>query len=265
MHSILFFLIQVFTCLSLSDAFIVSKPPFDSFDLNSMIGAHTISSQHETPPSIMVADWYFLFKRSTTDSDKIGNGCPDDSTLCGKIFTKDHEDLPIQLFSISDDNVNYSVNNGTSDIVATWNGVRYGEYTIDVNVNFQCSTSDDSLIEWLNDSLIIKDNLNFNWKSKQFCSKDNSGDKPKPGNDEASNSGLGFFGTIILIMAVAFAGYLVAQAWFNTSTMGSSGDFFNELVDTVIESVSSIPHLFIEIINKITGSSHSSRGGYSAV
>lgn len=265
MHYIVFLLIQVFTYLHLSTAFVVSKPPFDSLNIHDMIGTHMLSLEHETPPSVMMTSWYFLLKRSASDNDKIGYGCPDDSTLCGRISTKDNDNSPIQLFSVSENNVNYSINNETSDIVASWNAVKYGEYTIDVTVNFQCSDSEDSLLEWLNDSIVIKDNLNFNWKSKQFCSKDNDGDKPKSGNDGQTSSGFGFFGTIILIMAVAFAGYLIAQAWFNTSTMGSSGDFFNELVDAVIESISSIPHLFIEIVNKITGNSNSSRGGYSAV
>jgi hypothetical protein len=268
MLQICLFILQLFWGFNLVSAFDITKPPFDDLKLSgNVLGLHTLASEHNTPPSKIQSNWHFLMKNGDSDAAKIGKGCPDDSTLCG-IFTGMDTSKPIQLFSVSDKDAQFTFDNSSSSYFADWNGVTYGDYTIDVRLQFQCSDSEDNELEWTNESLLIENNLNFIWKNKQFCYKNKNNDNSKnPNNNDSSSSssGLGFFGTIVLIMAVAFAGYLVAQAWFNTSTMGSSGDFFNELVDTVVESVSSIPRLLIEIINKITGSSNTSRGGYSAV
>lgn len=257
-------------------AFDISKSPFSTLKLNNdILGVHQSSIQHNLPPSIITSTWYLLMKKGSSDAGKIGNGCPDDSTICGITTTNSdsNDEKTIQLLSVSEQDISYNI---TTDrgIIANWYNIAYGDYKIDLSINFQCTDSDTEIIEWKDNTILIQDNINLIWKNKQFCSStnpshdnDNNDNSDNDNNDSnpSNNDGMGFFTMFFLIIIVVFAGYLVAQAWFNTSTMGSSGDFFNELTDTVVESFSNIPRLIIEVINKITGNTNSSRGGYSAV
>lgn len=272
----LFFLISFyFTLLNKIYAFDLSKDPFKDLNLNdNILGIHSIENKFSEPPSTIISSWFILMKKNNNDAAKIGNGCPDDSTLCGIIKLDNNDNVnPIQLFSVSDNNVNYEIDSNTSNQIAKWNSISYGDNLIDVILIFECNNNDNDVIEIHNNtSPFISKEISISWKNKQFCKNDNDNNNNNGGNDDKNkkendkDSGLGFFGTTFLIGAVAFAGYLVAQAWYNASTIGSSNDFFNELVDISIEGLSSIPRLVLEVINKITGSaSNSSRGGYSAV
>lgn len=250
-----------------ANAFDVTKNPFDTFKLSKdVIGVHSVSSSHNTPPSTITSEWNILFKDGNSDKTKLPDLCPENASICGVIKyhdDKNSDDRPLQILSLSEENIKYS-NDDNNPIVASWEGVQYGDYKIDVSVNFQCIDSTEFTMEWVNASSTFDSNILLNIKHKDFCNTD-GGNKDNKDKNNDKDSGLGFFGSTIIIMAVIFAGYLVAQAWFNTSTMGSSGDFMNELVDVVVESLSSIPRLLMEVIGKITGGSNSSRGGYSAV
>lgn len=277
--SLPFLITFYFTLLNKIYAFDLSKDPFKDLKLNdNILGIHSIENKFSEPPSTIISSWYILMKKNNNDAAKIGNGCPDDSTLCGIIKLDNNKDNlnPIQLLSVSDNNVNYEIDSNTSNQIAKWNSISYGDNLIDITLIFECINNDNDIVEIHNNtSPFITKEINISWKNKQFCTNDN---KNKNGDDDDNNggnndkkenekdTGLGFFGMTFLIGAVAFAGYLVAQAWYNASTMGSSSDFFNELVDVSIEGLSSIPRLVLEVINKLTGSaSNSSRGGYSAV
>lgn len=260
----------IFLLISIASAFDISKFPFDSLLINDdALGIHTLKLSHNTPPSTIFDDWYFLFSKGPSDAAKIGNGCPDDSTICAIIsntFGDNNKDKNlIQSFSLNLDNVNFIGNN---NLTANWENVKYGDLNLNVNINFECSDSFDDDIQWIDPTYLIQNDLTFSWKNKYFCSsngKDNNGDNNNDNNKPKNESSMGFFGSFIIISAIIFAAYLVAQAWYNTSTMGTSSEFLNELFDTVIESLSTIPRILMEIIGKITGSSSSSRGGYSAV
>lgn len=252
------------------NSFDITKNPFNVLKLSKdVLGSHSAYYTHSTPPSTITAEWFVLLKDGDSDKTKIGGDCPDDSTVCGVIKyhdDKNSDNRVLQVLSLSETGVQYKTEND-KPIIAVWNSVKYGDYTLDVNVNFLCSDSTDVVVNWINGTAVIDSNIILNVNHRDFCSKNN--DK-KDGNDngkdnKSNDSGLGFFGSTIIIMAVIFAGYIIAQAWFNTSTMGSSGDFMNELVDVVVESFSAIPRLLAEVVGKITGGSSSSRGGYSAV
>lgn len=271
-HSLTACLTFISLLLSIVSAFDISKDPLKSMKLSDeILGIHSVENKISAPPSTIISTWYTLMKKNENDAAKIGNGCPDDSTLCGiiKVDGKDSPN-PIQLFSVSDKDVIFETDSSSTLPIAKWNDVTYGDYSVDVSVYFKCGTDDNLDIIELNNmtSPFITENIQISWINKQFCAGNNNKDGGNRGDDnkDVADSGLGFFGMSFLIGAVAFAGYLVAQAWYNASTMGSSSDFFNELVDIAVESISSIPRLIMEVINKITGSnSNSSRGGYSAV
>lgn len=264
-------LISLFLSLSEVYAFDITKSPFSDFKLNKdIIGVHDTTSTIITPPSIIISSWSILFKNGDNDATKISKDCPDDSTVCGVIKYqngKSPDEQILQLLSLTESGVKYSSNNDTS-ILATWDSVKYGDYTLNVSVQFLCENSegDNVVVEWVDGTSVINSDVILQVKHKQFCATEDDNNNNR--GDEGKNlneSGLGFFGSTIIIMAVIFAGYIIAQAWFNTSTMGSSGEFINELIDIVVESISSIPRLLMEVVNKITGDSSSSRGGYSAV
>lgn len=262
--------------LSLAVAFDITAKPLDGLKLSDKIlGIHSTELKHSTPPSTVISSWYVLMKKGNKDAAKIGHGCPDDSSLCGIITFDTDKDgsKPIQLLSLNDNDAQYDFDFTSEPELALirWKSIKYGDYNIDVSISLQCNDlNDNDILEWSNNtSSFIDSNVDLVWKNKEFCTNDNKngdGKNDKNKDKDDSDSGLGLFGMLFLIGVVAFAGYIVAQAWFNTSTMGSSSDFFNELVDIAVESLSSIPRLAMEIVNKITGSgSNSSRGGYSAV
>lgn len=250
--------------LGLAWSFDISKPPFQQLKLD-VPKIVSFSTEKNTPPSKITSNWSVLMKDGDGDKTELGNGCPGDSTLCG-IITADDSKTPIQLFSVSEANVQFAAGTDTQPITASWQSVAYGDYTIDVTLDFLCNNSTDpDSIEWVDPTLLIEGNLHFSWKNGQFCASNGGPGDADRGRNTDSDGGLGFFGSVLILMAVAFAGYIVAQAWLNTSTMGSSGDFFNELADSVVENLHSIPRLVVEVVNKITGNGSSNRGGYSAV
>lgn len=271
LNSMIFQLILLLvTVVSQVNSFDITKNPFNAFKLSKeVLGSHSASYTHVAPPSTIIADWFVLLKDGDSDKTKISNDCPEDSTVCGVIqFHNENnsENRILQIFSVTETGVQYKSEND-KPIVAYWNDVKYGDFTLDVNVNFLCSDSTDVAVNWINATTIIDSDITLNFSHKDFCSN-KDGKKGGSDNDQDkknNDSGLGFFGSTIIIMTVIFAGYIIAQAWFNTSTMGSSGDFLNELVDVIVESFSAIPRLLAEIVSKITGSSSASRGGYSAV
>lgn len=243
----------------------------------TIVGVHESEFQRVNPPSTIVSSWYLrMQKGKASKGDAIGHGCPDDSTLCGVIKVASEADA-IQMLSLTETDALFKYDEKTG-LVAEWKGVSYGDLTLCVQLDFTCVDTSEDAIEWANHTTsFIDGDVHLVWKNREFCSKsggnNDGGDKGNKGSDggdkgdnNAKDSGLGLFGMLFLIGAVSFAGYLVAQAWFNTSTMGSSSDFFNELVDIVVESLSSIPRLVLEVVNKITGGGgNASRGGYSAV
>lgn len=265
-------LLKLVLVSGLASAFDITQLPFSELKLDDkLLGINEYKSQLDTPPSFISSNWFFLMKKGENDAAKIGNGCPDDSTLCGIITaskdSKSSPDLtkPIQLFSLSTENVVYS-SDVQSSVIANWKDVPYGERNINVTLSFGCSDSEENQISLESNSIFIEGDLSFTWKNKAFCRK-NDKDNGGSGDDKDSkeDAGLGFFGSVIIFVAVIFAAYIIAQAWFNTSTIGSSSDFFNELTDSFLESAASIPRLIGEVIGKITGRNTSVRGGYSAV
>jgi autophagy-related protein 27 len=258
----------VLPLLSLVSAFDISAPPFDELNLkDDMMGVYEIHSTKQSPPSTVTIDWYFALSKGLPKSGLIGHGCPDDSTLCGIVNYKtdsqgSSDGKPIQLFSLNSQAFKYE------NFTAISNNVIFGDLTLKATVDFKCSESATSSdLQWDNPSVFIDQDMSFSWYDKRFCAGGNSdsGNDKDKNKDSESGSTFGFFGTFLLIIVVAFAAYIVAQAWYNTSTMGNTNDFFNELTDTIVESLSTIPSMIMEVIRKLTGGGSSSRGGYSAV
>lgn len=258
-------------CLEAVTAFDIGKDYFSKIRVDdTIVGVHSSEAKQVTPPSTIVSSWYAMMQKGKPSGDNgIGHGCPADSTLCG-VVRLNSGDEAIQLLSVREEDGEYTYNE-KEGLRAEWSGVAYGDLTLNVLLDFTCVDSAEEHIAWVNHtSAFIDGDVHLAWSNKQFCNKDGSGGNGDggDGSKDSQDSGLGLFGMFFLIGAVAFAGYLVAQAWFNTSTMGNSSDFFNELVDIVVESLSSIPRLILEVVNKITGggaAGNASRGGYSAV
>lgn len=280
---LLFWILTIYHAIALD----ISKSPLVELNLSdNMLGIHSLTEETKTPPSITSISWYILLKKGSSSASKIGNGCPDDSSICAitKVKTSqntldvtdndtdidisDNEsesesESVIQLFSLNDDQLHF--NETAEELTLTWQDITWGDHKMNGHIKLLCDESaDKDIFEIIDSKTFIDDTNVILWKNKQFCANDKGDD-----DDKSADKGMSNFTVFFLILIVIFAGYLVAQAWFNTSTMGSSGDFFNELVDTVIESFSSIPRLIGEIISKITGgssgSSNNTRGGYSAV
>lgn len=258
-------------CMEAVTAFDIGKEYFTKMRVDdAIVGVHSSEAKQVTPPSTIVSSWYAAMQKGKPSSGNgIGHGCPADSTLCG-VVRLDTADEAIQLLSVREEDGKYAYDEQRG-LRAEWSGVAYGDLTLTVVLDFTCVDSAEDRLEWVNHtSAFIDGDVHLAWSNKQFCSKDgrSGGDGGGDGGKDPQDSGLGLFGMFFLIGAVAFAGYLVAQAWFNTSTMGNSSDFFNELVDIVVDSISSIPRLVLEVVNKITGggaAGNASRGGYSAV
>lgn len=262
----------VLILISLNNAFAldISKAPFNAFpEIKSLAGLHNLSIIQDTPPSTQTTNWWILLTRDSKDAGKIGHSCPDDSTLCGEtLITVDNDkEILTQLFSVNEKDASI-IGNVNDGINVTWTGAKWGEHLIDVTLLMKCSTESSSSsdsIEWVGETVgLFGPKIDLRWYNTVFCANGSPGNGDDDNDQVKSGSGLGWFTSLFLISFVIFAGYLVGQAWFNTSTMGSSSDFLNELTDVVVDNLARIPMFVGEVISKITGGG-SNRGGYSAV
>lgn len=255
-------IVLVASALSVDDAMFDGLP-----NIKNMAGVHSLSIDYNTPPSKQITRWLINFKMDSNDKSQIGFSCPDGSFVCGEtslVLESDKDKTIItQLISFSEkDTTIERTGNGTW---VTKSKGKWGDEidsTLELRIKCDESTSGDA-ISWLNhDGNIFSKDTILGWKNSAFCYTDvpnNGGNK----NDDEDN-GLGWF-TILFIFALAtFGAYLVLQAWYNTSSMGSTNDFLNELFDVVVENFSRIPTFIGEILSRITGGG-SNRGGYSAV
>lgn len=248
------FLTLFYTVLSLD----INLPHLHAFPhIENEVGVHNLTLSHRTPPSTRTTTWYILLNNGQEDSIMIGNGCPDNSSICAitKVDLNNGEDSIItEIFSV--DQKYTRIDSFDYGTFISWDRIPWGDLNVDVSLELICSNNDFDNTESLeyygmSDGDVASYN-SIRWNSQSFCK-------------HASGKGWGFFSILILVSTVALAGYLITQAWFNISKMGSSSDFFNELMDTVVENFSKIPQFVGEVIQKISGSRNSNRGGYSAV
>lgn len=160
---------------------------------------------------------------------------------------------------------------GNDTWVAKANG-KWGDdldSTLELKIKCDESATTD-VITWSgHEGNIFSEHTTLEWSHSAFCSKDipQDGNDGTPGEDNGSDDdddGLGWFTMFFIFVLALFGAYLVLQAWYNTSSMGSTTDFLNELFDVVVEHFSRIPTFIGEVLSRITGGS-SNRGGYSAV
>lgn len=242
-----------------------NDPTFkDLKKIGELAGLHSLTVVYETPPSVQTTTWKVLLKKDSNDKTTIGADCPADSVVCGETtITKDGKDSVSELISFSEKDL--SIEKTSDDTWTASAKSKWGEADSTLQLVIKCENSDADEIKWLDhDGNLFYKDIKLEWTNYAFCVNATTPSPPTGGDDKPSDDGMGWFSTIFVFLIACFGIYLVAQAWLNTSSMGTMSDFFNELVDVVVDHFSRIPTFIGEIVYKITGGGNN-RGGYSAV
>ncbi|KAH3665765.1 hypothetical protein OGAPHI_003953 [Ogataea philodendri] len=261
-YTVLFLLVRLTAAIDISDSHFAEYP-----DIKQLAGVHQVDKTEETPPSTKKLSWYVnIYDPSSKDSknDLDVPECSKDSQVCGltQITLPDRDPLVTEVFAFSN-KLNPQFEDNSSSITVKLQGANWGALSLDTEIEFICGTED------------TKDNLKlvsfdystakFTFESKYACKS--SQQPPKDGKEKSPKSddsnSWGFFTWLFILLVIMMATYIIAQAWINTNRMGSSHEFLNELIESIIETLSKLPEFLREIGSKLFSSGN--RGGYSAV
>ncbi|KAG7800552.1 hypothetical protein KL929_000091 [Ogataea haglerorum] len=235
--------------------------------MKELIGSHLVSKTEETPPSTKKITWYLKIIDSGSGSfkdDTFPSECPKDSQLCGltEISLPNRDPVITEVFSFSNKlTPQFDVN--TSSFTVNLLGANWGAYTLDARIEFVCASEDNA--EGLKLAMFDYSTVSLHYETACACKSDERPPKDRknksPKNDDSNSWGV--FTWLFILLVIVMASYIIAQAWINTNRVGSSHEFLNELVESIVETVTKLPEFLREIANKLFSSG--SRGGYSAV
>ncbi|VEU21366.1 DEKNAAC102450 [Brettanomyces naardenensis] len=266
----------VFLLLSTGLSIDLSNKAFKDYNaIKEIAGIHDIEKSKSTPPSTTTQKWYInMVDPSRKDLPKdMGDikECPSGSQICGlttiKLPGSDSEEITSEIFSFSSKLVPQFKEEDDGKLSVSLKGANWGDSTLDAVLNLKCTSDDDETL----DATFDYSSLKVNWKNKLFCKDQKAGDgKNKKDHKDGdkkegdkSHDGWGAFTWIFILLVLALAVYIIGQAWINTSRVGSSSDFFNELGDASVETLGKVPEFVKQVVTKVTGGAD--RGGYSAV
>lgn len=222
--------------------------------VRELAGVHSVSEEMRTPPSVRTTRWQFLLLENESDTTQIGGECPEGSFACGVtsvVLDNDKEKTIVtEIIALAEKDTVVS-HSATGEIWTVNSNGKWGDEDVTLELSMNCQREGEDNIEWTQHTLTKKNSIK--WSSSKFC----------PGPGKPPQDGMGWFTFFFIVCLAFFGAYLVLQAWYNTSSMGSASDFLNELFDVVVENLSRLPSFIGEVLSRITGGQ--SRGGYSAV
>ncbi|QPG72763.1 hypothetical protein FOA43_000064 [Brettanomyces nanus] len=241
--------------------------------IKNIAGVHNIEKTKSTPPSTTTQKWYINMvdpeqKDLPKDIEDV-KGCPSGSQICGLTTVKlpegDDKEVTTEIFAFSSKLVpQFDDDDEHDELTVKLSGANWGDKTLEAVLNLKCSPDkkEDSL-----DVVFDYTTLKINWENNAFC-KDASAEKPhgkhhKDDHRHGKDRSWGLFTWFFILLVLALAGYIIGQAWVNTSRVGNSGEFLNELGDATVETAGKVPEFLKQVVSKVTGGGD--RGGYSAV
>lgn len=247
--------------------------------VKKLAGVHQIKKTRSTPPSKTTQLWYInLVDPDSKDSKKEIDieGCPSGSQICGLTNVDiDGKEVTTEIFSFSNQlNPKFNENvDRKHELVVALNGANWGDSTLNAALHLVCSKKSSSI-----EANFDYETLKVKWTDEAFCTDSDAGGDDDGDDDDNDDDGKrgkhhkkphsgheswGWFTWLFILVVLALAGYIIGQAWINTTRMGNSSEFFNELGDSLVETVGKAPEFLKQVATKVTGGAD--RGGYSAV